>query len=191
MDIIKENIVLLLFVTFNTCFNAYGQNCNEIREENKKLKQENVEKDNQIDKLGIEIAYFKEALDLRNSKTTNQNQDIVFKINSVEGNIDQRSIVVQGLIENNGTVSRFQIKGVKIIDPKGNEYKSHNVHLGSESIAVSDFQKDIPLKMSLKFESVKSEFPVAKALIVEFYNRTGFNDRNPNVIFKNLDVNWK
>lgn len=185
------NFIVMLPLVFFIHKNGYGQDCSELKEKNEKLEAEILEKNAQLKKNQDDIGYYQQTLSLLNSKIEAESQDVVFKINSIEGNKDQGSIEIQGLVENKGMVSRFQIRKISIIDPQGNVYVSRNWRIGSERSAVASFQKNIPLKISFGFDSVAEEFPVAKALVVEFYNRNGFADKDPNFMFRNLNISWK
>src|SRR5690606_2333145 len=97
-------IFLLLTFLLPTSILVAQDECSSFQKENERLTKEIHDKER-------DIAYYKEALDLLNSKTTAENQDVVFKVTSVSGKKDQGKIVVELLMENVGTTCRFQLKG--------------------------------------------------------------------------------
>lgn len=183
---------------FFQAINLLSQDIASLEAKNQKLETKINTKNREIQSLNTslekskeEVNYLKETLGLINSKIESENQGITFKISSVEGDSDQGTVKIKGLLENIGSVSNFQVIHINIVDPKGNEYISHNVKLGSNKSMIIDFQKNVPLSFVFTIESIIEEFLMVKAMTINFYNRKGFTDKNPNIIFKNLEVSWK
>ncbi len=167
--------------------------CLAIESENEQLTSSLNEKEQSIadlnsklNKLENDVQYLKESLDLANSKTTFESDDLVYKVTSVVGKSDQNRIVVEGLVENHGAVRKLQMDGdVYVVDPKGNRIKHdyRGTNLGGESY-IPKLQRNIPIKMRIEFGNVIEQPPTIKALILSFYNLD-------DAIFKDLDVNWE
>ncbi len=186
--------ILVLFIAIN----IYGQdNCQKLKAENEKLNTElkqvkdvNVIQRTKIENLKKELTYYKETLELLNTKDIKKSEDIIYRINSVKGSSDNGIITIEGLVENKGAVKSFQGQSNELTDPKGNNYIAHaSLVVGKNSFGdirrIDKFQKNIPTKFSISFKEIKEEMPVIKALVIKIYNK-----QNP-IIFKNLPVTWE
>ena len=125
--------------------NTYGQeDCSEL---NIKLdaKDEIIAGQQQnISKLESDVKFYKESLDLINSKISVKQDDFVFKINSVTGKSDNGVIIVEGLVENTGALRALRSSTYKtyIYDTKGNNYKASEIKFGNLD-HLQEFQKDL------------------------------------------------
>ncbi|NJB35291.1 hypothetical protein [Croceivirga sp. JEA036] len=170
--------------------------CSELKSKNEKLISELTEKNGilsvqkeRIEKLESEINYYKETLNLLNSKITGEGNNVIFKINSVKGKTDLGKIIIEGLIENKGAVGKFQSKSIELTDPQGNIYKSSKVSFGGESY-LPQFQKNLPVKVQIEFDKIIDESPIMKAMVWSIYGGQRFG-ASYTVIFKNLAVEWE
>lgn len=147
-------------------------------------------KENEISKLREEIKYYKETLNLINSKISTKYKDIEFKINSVIGNSNTGKIMVEGIFINNGVLRSIQCYKAKIFDPQGNGVNSFSVLVGNEK-RIDKLYKDIPTKFSVELEQVIEGTPVLKFLMIDFYSKIGYKSDDINVVFKNLKIKWE
>lgn len=175
---------------------SLGQNnCDSLKAENEKLNSKltnqglviSKQKKN-IEKLNSEIEYYKETLNLLNSKISAEGNNVIFRINSITGKSDLGKILIEGLIENKGAVGKFQTQNIELTDPKGNHYKTYKVSFGEERY-IPSFQKNIPTKIMIEFDKIIEETPMIKALVLNIYGE--YPGRTYNVIFKNLPVVWE
>lgn len=179
-----------IFVILFT-FPNYGQsNISELETENGKLKTELSEKETKIKDLTKEIEYYKQTLELIDSKITADDKDVTFKINSVNGNSDTGKVIVEGILINNGALRQIQGKKANAIDPKGNSSMSYKVKFG-DAIRIEKVLKDIPTKFNVELEQMEEGTPMIKALIIDFHSKAGYKFDDLNVIFKNLNIDWK
>lgn len=187
-----KKLKLFSILTILSITTTFGQtDCDKLKSENQELNSELTKKkeivliqSESISKLESEVKYLKETLNLLNTKTIKESENIIYRINSVKGNSDEGIIIIEGLVENKGAVGKFQTAGVELIDPKGNQYKTFKTIFGETSY-IPKFQRNLPTKFTIKFDKIVDETPVIKAFIFNFYGKKS------NVIFKNLPVTWK
>lgn len=191
-----KKITIFSILTILAITKTLGQvDCSDLKLKNKELSSELVEKESivsakviEIKKLNSEIQYYKETLELLNTKDTKESNNIIYRINSVKGKFDEGIIIVEGLIENKGISSKYQPQNIEIFDAKGNKHKATKFQIGdSKMLYVGKLERNIPIKFRFEFNGVLEEVPVLKALIFNFYNFTKISP----VIFKNLPVNWE
>ncbi|MCI2230023.1 hypothetical protein MC378_12665 [Polaribacter sp. MSW13] len=161
-----------------------------LKNENEKQKTIVDIKENEILKLKEEIKYYKETLNLFNSKISTKYKDLDFKINSVIGNSNTGKIMVEGIFVNNGVLRSIQGQKAKIFDPKGNGVNSYKVLVGNEK-RIDKLYKDIPTKFSVELEQIIEGTPVIKSLMIDFYSRLGYKSDDISIVFKNLTVKWE
>ncbi len=179
--------VLGVFVAIS----VFGQtDCQELKVENETINKELVkvkgEKSvlfNRVSELEKQVVYFKEALNLLNTKDKLESEKIIYRINLVKGSLDNGTITIEGLIENKGAVKRFQGQVNVVVDAKGNSYKTYGMTLGGDTW-IPKFQRNLPTKFSIVFKEIVDETPIIKSLSIKAYNRK-------TVVFKNLSVNWE
>lgn len=184
--------ILFLYLTFIIGLNSvFGQEeCSELKNELEKQKQIVVTQEQKISELQKEIAYYKEALNLRNSKLTVEQDDFVLKINSAKGNIDNGIIIISGIVENNGIKRTLRTSEFRtfIYDSKGNNYKAVEINFGNLKY-LQEFQKSLPMAFTMKFDKIGEEMPMISNLTVVFTNHTG--KRYEDFVLKNIPVDWK
>lgn len=173
-------ILLTSFLSFNAAL---------AQDDCSKIKAYLSEKEIIIVNQKKEIDYYKEALQLRESKNQLQIEHFVFKINKVTGDKTNRKLIVEGVFENIGVESSIQIMKVSIVDPKGNNYESFDIKLGGNAMGMSKTYNGVPIKFKLTFEKINEEFPVIKALILE-KNDSNSKGIKIDSILKNIDVTW-
>jgi hypothetical protein len=169
----------------------------KLKVQNESLKNENEKqkiivntKENEISKLKEEIKYYKETLNLFNSKISTKYKDLNFKINSVIGNLNTGKIIVEGIFVNNGVLRSIQGLKAKIFDPQGNGVDSYKVLVGNEK-RIDKLYKDVPTKFSVELEQIIEGTPVIKSLVIDFYSKLGYKSDNISIVFKDLTVNWE
>jgi hypothetical protein len=186
-----KSLTIFSFLTFFFSTITYSQNdCSVLKTElNKKNEIINTQNE-QITNLEGDIKFYKESLDLVNSKISVKQDDFVFKINSAIGIRDNGIVIIEGLVENIGTLRalRSVAYNTYIYDTKGNNYKASEIKFGN-LIHLQEFQKDLPVKFKITFKNIGEEMPIIKNLTAVFCNRLG--KKYNNFIFKNLDVNWE
>ncbi len=170
---------------------TYGQqNCDELQSELKNKEEIIAGQKVNISKLENEISYYKEALNLLNSKIAIEQDDFILRINSVTGKSDNGIVIIEGLVENKGILRAFRPQSYKtlIYDAKGNNYKASEIKFGNLD-NLQEFQKNLPIKFSIVFNKIGEEMPVIRNLTLVVANRTGSEYQN--MIFKNLPVSWE
>ncbi|MCG1035921.1 hypothetical protein [Polaribacter sargassicola] len=192
MKKIKIFSVLTLLVISNTFAQT---DCSDLELKNEKLNSELAQKKqlislqvNDIKKLNSEIQYYKESLNLLNTKNQKESNNIIYRINSVKGKYDNGTIIVEGSIENKGFPTKFVAQSIDIFDPKGNKYKASKFQIGnSKLLFVGKLERNLPTKFIFEFKGISEEIPVLKALIFNHYEHTKMSS----VTFNNLSVNWE
>jgi len=180
------SFIALLFITI-----TFGQNdCSDLKTELINKNQIINTKSQQISNLEGEVKFYKESLNLLNSKISVKQEDFLFKINSVKGIKDNGIVVIEGLVENKGTLRALRSSSYNtyIYHTKGNNYKASSIKFG-KLLHLQEFQKDLPVKFKITFDKIGEEMPIIKNLTAVFTNRLG--KKYPYFIFKNLDVIWE
>lgn len=184
-------IQLFTIIAIILTLKTYGQSTvSQLETENENLKLELTKRESTINDLTKEIEYYKQTLELIDSKISAENKDVTFKINSVKGNSDTGKVIVEGILINNGALRRIQGRQANAFDPKGNSTMSYKVKFGNAS-SVEKVLKDIPTKFNIELEQIVDGTPMIKALIIDFYSRLGIKSDDLNVVFKNLNIDWK
>ena len=168
----------------------YKQNLSSLKSDNATLKSELNKKESVINEQLNEIEYYKQTLSLFESRISTESNDVMFKINSVEGNSNTGKVIVEGILVNNGPLRSIQGHKSNAFDPKGNGIKSYKVKLGNEK-RINKLLNDVPTQFNVEFEQIIEGTPTIRALIVDFYSNIGNRRDNINVVFKNLDIDWK
>ena len=191
-----KKIKIFSILTIIAISTTFGQaNCSDLELKNKELSSELTKKNdeiaiknNDIQKLKTETQYYKETLELLNTKNLKESDNIIYRINSITGKFDDGIIIVEGLLENKGAPDKFQPKNIEIYDPKGNKYRASKFKIGnSKLLFVDKMERNLPTKFRFEFNGVLEQTPVLKALIFNFYRHT----KKSTVIFKNLNINWE
>lgn len=133
--------------------------------------------------------YLKEALSLRTDKQEITTDDITITLTRVYAKEDK--IHVEGLMKNIGIPDQLlQTYALNLIDPKGNQYKSHRLGLlnsPDEDFYVVQAVKDISYGFILTFENVVEKTPTISLLSIKLFGRGAegipFN-------FKAVEVEW-
>lgn len=184
-------IQLFTIITIIFALKTYGQsNVSQLEAQNENLKLELTKRESKINDLTKEIEYYKQTLELIDSKISAENKDVTFKVNSVKGNSDSGKVIVEGILINNGDLRRIQGRQANAFDPKGNSIKSYKVKFGNAS-SVEKVLKDVPTKFNVELEQIVEGTPMIKALIIDFYSRLGIKSDDLNVVFENLNIDWK
>jgi len=182
MKKITTFIVLAIFcVTFIT-----GQNSTNIQTKDEII----LDLQNNIIKLEKEIEYYKETLNLLNSKIVAQDQNVDFKIVSVIGDSNTGKVVIEGILINNGVLRSIQGHEANAFDPQGNEIRTFEVAVGANK-RIAELHKDITVKFSVEFKNVVSETPILSALTLKFYSNVEHKSNNLSVTFRNISIEWK
>jgi len=177
----------MMFLALST----YGQSdASQLEEQNEKLKTELLNKENVIQNLKKEIVYYKETLQLMESKISSEDKEVTFKINNVQGDSTTGKVFVEGILINKGATRRIQGWKASAFDPKGNGIMSYQVKLGKYN-SIEKLLKDVPTNFNLELEQIVEGTPIITALIIDFYSRIGTKSDNLNVVFKNLRIDWK
>ncbi len=176
---------------------VFGQtDCQKLKMENEtinkelvKVKEEKSVLSNRITELEKQVVYFKEALNLLNTKDKLESEKIIYRINSVKGSLDNGTITVEGLIENKGAVKSFQGQQNQLTDPKGKSYISYGMifgknELGSVISRIDKFKRNLPTKFTITFKEIEDETPMIKSLSIKVFDRK-------EVVFKNLKIIWE
>ncbi len=186
---------LLTFLIFLLLSSSYGQtDCSKLETNNQTLKSELDKKNGIIDSQAQELSklktqnnYFKETLDLLNTTNSKEGDKVLYRINSVEGNLSVGTISITGTIENLSIVKRWQSKKIKIIDLKGNAYNG-KLRFNDGTWSIAQFQKNIPIKFTVTFNKILEETQIIRALMFDMY---GANGKGHIVTLKNLEVQWQ
>jgi len=185
-----NKIQLTIFAVF-LAINTYGQSeAAQLKEQNEKLKTELIKKETLIEDLNKQIVYFKETLELIESKISTENKEVTFKINTVQGDSATGKVLVKGILINNGVTRRIQGWKANAFDPKGNGIMSYQVKLGRDK-SIDKVLKDVPINFNVELEKLVEGTPIITALIIDFYSKIGIQSDNLNVVFKNLSIDWK
>lgn len=192
----KMNLLTYVLILSTTI--VLGQtNCTELEADNASLKSELITKDGiittqnvTIDQQKKEILYYKETLALINSKITTENKEVTFKINSVTGNSDTGTVMIEGILINNGVLRSIQGHKANAFDPKGNGIMSYKMTVGNET-RIAKLLKDIPTKFTVELNEIVSGTPIITALLIDFYSNVGYKKDALNIVFKNLNVHWE
>ena len=196
---------MYLFTLLSLFLVSYGysqtNDCSEQKSEieklntsNGKLNSELTKKDGVIEsqvqelsKLKTQNNYFKETLDLLNTPNSKEGDKVMYRINTVEGDLSVGIITITGTIENLSIVKRWQSKKIKIIDLKGNAYNGR-LRFNDGTWSIAQLQKNIPIKFTVTFNKILEEAQVLRALMFDMY---GANGKGHIVTIKNLDVQWQ
>ena len=145
-----KKLLLSVIFTLSLLSNSIAQtSSSELQTINEQLNAELTKKSEiitnqkeQISKLESELDYYKETLDLMNSKIIVKQDDFVLKINSVIGQSSTGTIRIEGVVENKGPQRTFRSYRSKTLlyDPKGNIYKAYKVKFGDLD-HLQEFQK--------------------------------------------------
>ncbi|QXP53658.1 hypothetical protein [Cellulophaga sp. HaHa_2_1] len=192
----KMNLLTYVLILSTTI--VLGQtNCTELESDNASLKSELITKDGiittqnvTIDQQKKEVLYYKETLALINSKITTENKEVSFKINSVTGNSDTGTVMIEGILINNGVLRSIQGHKANAFDPKGNGIMSYKMTVGNET-RIAKLLKDIPTKFAIELNEIVSGTPIITALLIDFYSNVGYKKDGLNIVFKNLNVHWE
>jgi len=191
----KKDIFGILTILISSI--AFGQSdCSEFESKIESLNLEltqlqelSTTQEETIDELKGDIEYFKETLNLLESKIVIEQDGFVLKINSVAGRRSNGTVTITGLVENTGVLPAFRPREFKtmLYDAKGNIYKASKMSFGNLD-NLQEFQKNLPVTFSVVFDKIGEEMPVIKNLTLVFNNRTGYEYGH--MIFENLDVIW-
>ncbi len=185
-----KNLHLIILFSILT-FNMYGQkDCSELKKELTKKEKIVVAQQTNIAKLEKDVKYYKETLNLRSGKVQIIQDNFKLIINSVIGKSNSGTIIIEGIVENNGIMRAFRPSRYTtfIYDPKGNNYRASKIKFGTLD-HIQEFQKSLPLKFTIIFDKIGEEMPVISNLTAIFTNATG--GKYTDMIFKNLPVVWE
>lgn len=194
-----ENIFMksqLLIIVFFACigFSFSQDNCEEkVTILNQKLEVKSNEifgLKQTVAKQLKEIGYYKEVLELLNSKIVSESKDVEFKINTVKGNQDTGVVVIEGLVTNKGVLRSIQGHKINVTDAKGNGNISYQITIGDQT-RLDKLLKDVPTKFVAELEGIVAETPMLKAIILNFYSRSGYKKDDLEAIFKNVTITWE
>ncbi len=189
----NKAVILIILAVF--CLKtSFGQeDCSELKNQ---LAQKEATIDNQkkeILRLKKDIEYYKETLDLLDSKTSTENKNVSFKINAITGNTNTGEVVIEGILINNGPLRSIQKQKSENFDPKGNKETTYNMTIGGDDTRIEKLYKDVPTKFAVSFKQTTEETPMIKILTMTFYSKIANTYKNDNieVVFKNLPIEWK
>ena len=186
----KKILLVHSIILLSTTFSFAQEDCKTLQAELTKKDQTLAVQKNTINDQLNKIQYYKEALNLLNSKITAESNEVSFKINSVIGNSSTGIIKVEGILINNGPVRSIQVQKANSFDPKGNSAMSYTMKLGND-IRIAKLLKDIPSKFTVEIKELAEGTPLITALIIDFHSSIDYKKNDLNVVFKNLDVSWE
>jgi len=181
-----KKIQLLSIFTFLLISSSYAQTECDCDEKDAFI----ADQTHKISKLEGEIKYYKEALNLLNSNMKEEANDFIVKINSARGNKANKTVTVEGLLENKGEV-RNTVNTTEhlslMYDPKGNGHKPKSINFGKQT-HIKDFQKGLPVSFTMIYTGIEEEMPTITNLTISLADRSGREAGT--MIFKSIPVSW-
>lgn len=181
----KKILLVLSLLIFS--FNIFSQA--KANKTESKLDSIIQAKDAEIEKLKKEIEYYKQTLNLFNSKIESENKDVTFKINSIVGDTSTGYVTIEGILNNNGVIRSLQTHQTELIDAQGNTATIYDMSLGDD-IRLEKLRKDRPVKFTVTIKTIIEGTPVIKSLTMKFHSSVGFKDDPIEVVFTNLSIDW-
>ncbi|MFV0591641.1 MAG: hypothetical protein ACK5M7_09670 [Draconibacterium sp.] len=180
----NKTVILIILAVF--CLKtSFGQeDCTELKNQLSQkeqiitkqlsdIKEKNATIDNQkieILRLKKDIQYYKETLDLLDSKISTENKNVSFKINAITGNTNTGEVLIEGILINNGPLRSIQKQKSENFDPKGNKETTYNMTIGGDDTRIEKLYKDVPIKFAVSFKQLIEETPLIKILTMTFYS---------------------
>ncbi|MBD1420616.1 hypothetical protein [Sphingobacterium chuzhouense] len=187
----NQRITLLFFIALSLICRIGFAQTNSLEQ----LQSEITSLKRQLADEKEKVAYFKDALDLRNSELEITQDSVTIKLTEVKGNSSEKTISIKGLVIYHGdTEKRFQFyHEQQFVDPNGNIIdQQFNIVRANDPtkrlMAIEDLEKDIPYAFLMKFENCSEKIPTISLLRIEAFS-------NPlksrlNYKFKGVDVAW-
>jgi hypothetical protein len=172
LKLISSTILLLAVIN-----NAFSQetNCNTLKLENQKIKQEND--------------YLKQTLGMMEPIQNIVQNGVELKITKVDGSIKEQTLTVTLLLTNHKANDEFQFEAaVQAIDIQGNEYKTSEISIGNSGVRNKLFT-DVPIVVKVKFSNVLPITRMFKILNLVSY-QVGIFDAS-NFEYRDLEIHWK
>ena len=167
-------IIILLFANANAVF-SQGTNCNALKAENVKIKQENE--------------YLKKTLGILQPIKNLVQNEVELKIVKIDGSIKDQTVTFILYITNHKANDDFQFnQTAQAIDVQGKEYNTDQIHLGNSWVSNKLFT-DTPLEVKVKFSKVLPSTKIFKVLNLVSYKRGVFDSGN--FEYRDLEINWK
>lgn len=170
----KEIFTILLIASSWVSFSQSHENqCEDLKTLNTQLQKDN--------------AYFREALDLRQSKKRVEIDKRVIVVHEVVYKNDKKELWVSGLVENNNEkYSNIYFRGASFVDPQGGFSKTFNVfHPSGEAFVVLSSTTEIPYGFTYVFKNVAKPIPTLSLLQI---NLATDNLRNDEFKFIGVEV---
>jgi hypothetical protein len=166
-------IIILSFANTNTVF-SQATNCNDLKAENIKIKQENE--------------YLKKTLGILQPIQNLVQNEVELKIVKVDGSIIDQTVTFILYITNHKANDYFQFATAQAIDVQGKEYNTGQIFLGNGGVRNKLFT-DTPLEVKVKFSKVLPSTKIFKVLNLESFKTGIFNKGN--FEYKDLEINWQ
>ncbi|NML23859.1 hypothetical protein HHL16_23465 [Pseudoflavitalea sp. G-6-1-2] len=169
-----------LFVTMLICgaISTFGQapaNCNQIKAELEKIKQENE--------------YLKNSLKINKPVYAVTSDNIEFKLLKAEGNSKSQSITFTFVLTTSAANWYINSDIRSIIDLDGNEYKLKSYTLGAEDYGSSiKLNTGVPIKCTYTFGGI---LPAVKMIKLFKFDYTHSWGEPFNVEFRDIPIDWK
>jgi hypothetical protein len=155
-------------------FSQSAQNCDQIKTELIKAKEENE--------------YLRNALKIGKPIKEVNSDNIDFKLLKVEGNSKSQTITAT-LTLKTSAANWYIMSSVKsIIDIDGNEYKLKSHTIGAGSSRQIEFNTDVPIKCTYTFEGILPSVKMIKLFNFDYTHKSG---EKYFVEFRDLSVDWK
>jgi hypothetical protein len=148
---------------------------------------------NRVSELEKEVEYYKQTLNLLNSKTTATDKNVDFKV-TVIGERNTGKITVEGILVNNGVTRSVQRDFAQLFDPQGNERNTRDIVLGNGNIRLDELHREVPVRFSVEMGHITPETPILSALTIRLlsnYTSTPLRSDNLSVMFRNIPVEWR
>ncbi|MCG9790903.1 hypothetical protein [Flavobacterium algicola] len=156
-----------------------------------KLKEKVAIQEQQISAITKENVYYKDALHLTTSTIQAELESVKYQINSVTGDKQNNTVVIEGLYTNQGEMLKaLQVVSAAAIDPKGVQHGTYLVALADGTVRVENIYTDIPMKFTITFKNFDKEIPLIRVLTLGVYSHIQI-PRTVTGKFENLNITWK